>query len=184
MISDHVTAQAQFTPPTPVPRNCRVSSRRQCELIIIVASATVAAAVQNIRDDQQPLLCHARPADVCSPPPPQPTDNAALQRTTQSHSTTGLVLPLVGRFEFMTRCQIHAAPFHGVYIPRTAALQPINFATLTRVTNNASCNWVNLLQVSSVRFGSCAVNSSIGKHVFRTPVQFSSVEFSWSAVCR
>ena len=108
----------------------------------------------------------------------QPTHTAALQRTTQSHSTTGLVLPLVGRFEFMTRCQIHAAPFHVVYIPRTAALQPINFATLTRVTNNASCNWVNLLQVSSVRFGSCAVNSSIGKHVFRTPVQFSSVQFS------
>jgi len=162
-----------------VPRNCRVSSRRQCELIITVASATVAAAVENIRDDQQTLLCHAD-ASIIS----QPADNAALQRRTQSHSTTGLVLPLVGRFEFMTRCQIHAAPFHVVYIPRTAALQPINFATLTRVTNNASCNWINLLQVSSVRFGSCAVNSSIGKHVFRTPVQFSSVQFSWSAVCR
>ena len=33
---------------------------------------------------------------------------------------------------------------------RTAALQPINFVTPTRVTNNASCNWVNLVQVSSV----------------------------------
>jgi len=29
-------------------------------------------------------------------------------------------------------------------------LQPINFATLTRATNNASCNWVNLVQISSV----------------------------------
>ena len=33
----------------------------------------------------------------------------------------------------------------------TAALQPINFVTLTRVTNNASCNWVNFVQVSLVR---------------------------------
>jgi len=33
---------------------------------------------------------------------------------------------------------------------RTAALQPINFVTLMRVTNNASCNWVILMQVSSV----------------------------------
>ena len=32
---------------------------------------------------------------------------------------------------------------------RTAALQPINFVMLTRVTNNASCNWVILVQVSS-----------------------------------
>jgi len=33
------------------------------------------------------------------------------------------------------------------------ALQPINFVTLTRVTNNASSNWVNLVRVqfSSVR---------------------------------
>ena len=35
---------------------------------------------------------------------------------------------------------------------RTAALQPINFVTLTRVTNNASCNWVNLVHVGSVHF--------------------------------
>ena len=35
---------------------------------------------------------------------------------------------------------------------RTAALQPINFVTLTRATNNASCNWVSLVQVSSVQF--------------------------------
>ena len=34
-------------------------------------------------------------------------------------------------------------------------LGPINFVTLTRMTNNASCNWVNLLQVSSVQFGGC-----------------------------
>jgi len=35
---------------------------------------------------------------------------------------------------------------------RTAvrALQPMNFVTLTRVTNNASCNRVNLVRVSSV----------------------------------
>jgi len=31
-------------------------------------------------------------------------------------------------------------------------LQPIKFVTLTRVTNNASCNWVNFVQVSSVQF--------------------------------
>jgi len=36
----------------------------------------------------------------------------------------------------------------------TAALQPINFVTPTRLTNNASCNWVNLVQVSSVQFSS------------------------------
>jgi len=32
---------------------------------------------------------------------------------------------------------------------RTAAMQPINFVTLTRVTNDASYNWVILVQVSS-----------------------------------
>jgi len=63
-----------------------------------------------------------------------------------------------------------------------AALQPINFVTLTRVTNDALCNWVNSVQVSSVQVNSPAVNSPFGKHVFRTfksssrtPVQFSSV---------
>ena len=46
----------------------------------------------------------------------------------------------------------------------TAALQPINFVTLTRVTNNASCNWVNLVQVRSVQFSSptFGVNTSTG----------------------
>ena len=69
----------------------------------------------------------------------------------------------------------------------TAALLPINFVTLTRVTNNASCYWVNLMQVNSVQYSSCGVNSSIGKHVFRTPVcelqfivQFSSVCLLWT----
>ena len=33
---------------------------------------------------------------------------------------------------------------------RAAALQPIGFVMLARVTNNASRNWVNLVQVSSV----------------------------------
>ena len=42
----------------------------------------------------------------------------------------------------------------------TATLQPINFVTPTRVTNNASCNWVNLVQVSSVQFGTAAVNTT------------------------
>jgi len=63
-----------------------------------------------------------------------------------------------------------------------AALQPINFVTLTRVTNDALCNWVNSVQVSSVQVNSPAVNSPFGKHVFRTfkcssrtPVQFSLV---------
>jgi len=66
----------------------------------------------------------------------------------------------------------------------TVAEQPITFVTPTRVTNNASSNWVSLVQVSSVEFSSAAVNSSTGKHVFRTPVrqlQFSSVPFSLSA---
>ena len=31
----------------------------------------------------------------------------------------------------------------------------INFVTLTLVTNSASCNWVNLLQFSSVLLGGC-----------------------------
>ena len=31
-------------------------------------------------------------------------------------------------------------------------LQPINFVTLMRVTNNASCNWVNLVQFNLVQF--------------------------------
>jgi len=31
----------------------------------------------------------------------------------------------------------------------------INFLTLTIVTNSASCNWVNLLQFSSVLLGGC-----------------------------
>jgi len=38
-------------------------------------------------------------------------------------------------------------------------LQPINFVTLTRVTNDASCNWVSWVQVSSVQFSSSAVNT-------------------------
>ena len=38
---------------------------------------------------------------------------------------------------------------------RTAALQPINFVTLTRATKNASRNWVNITQVSSVQFVCC-----------------------------
>jgi len=37
----------------------------------------------------------------------------------------------------------------------TAAMQPIDFATLTRVTNNASCNWVRAVQFSSVQFACC-----------------------------
>ena len=41
---------------------------------------------------------------------------------------------------------------------RTAALQPINVVTLTRVTNDASCNLVNFVQVRSVQFSSSAVN--------------------------
>ena len=40
-------------------------------------------------------------------------------------------------------------------------LQPINFVTLTRVTNNASCNWVNSLQFSSVQFSSAAVKQTL-----------------------
>jgi len=34
--------------------------------------------------------------------------------------------------------------------------------TLTRVTNNASCNWVNSVQVRSVQFSSAAVNTAYG----------------------
>ena len=34
-------------------------------------------------------------------------------------------------------------------------MQPINLVTSTSVINNASCNWVNLVQVSSVQFGCC-----------------------------
>ena len=63
----------------------------------------------------------------------------------------------------------------------TSGLQPINFVTLTRMTNNASCNWVNLVPVSSVQFSLPAVNSPIGKHAFRTPLrelQFSYVRFA------
>ena len=37
---------------------------------------------------------------------------------------------------------------------------PIDFVTLTRVTNNASCNWVSLVQVRSVQFSSSAVNTA------------------------
>ena len=35
-----------------------------------------------------------------------------------------------------------------------SVVQPISFVTLTHATNNAPCNWVNLLQVSSVQFSS------------------------------
>jgi len=45
-------------------------------------------------------------------------------------------------------------------LARTAALQPINFVTQTRVTNSTSCNWVNLVHVSLVRFSSVAVNTA------------------------
>ena len=47
------------------------------------------------------------------------------------------------------------------YSARTAALQPINFVTVTRVTNNASCNWVNMVQVGSVQFSWATENRSI-----------------------
>ena len=85
------------------------------------------------------------------------------------------------------------------------SLQPINFVMLTRVTNNASCNWVNLVQVSSVhsvqrlwtaplksmclelqlansnlvQFSSpiFSVNTLIGIQVFKTGVQFCLVQF-------
>ena len=45
---------------------------------------------------------------------------------------------------------------------RTAALQPIILVMLTRVTNNASCNWVSLVSVTSVQFSSSAVNTALG----------------------
>jgi len=35
-----------------------------------------------------------------------------------------------------------------------AAVQPISFMTLTHMTNSATCNWVNLMQVSSVELSS------------------------------
>jgi len=60
---------------------------------------------------------------------------------------------------------------------RVRQLQPINFVTLTRVTNSASCNWVNLMQVSSA---TCSVwRLSLRIHVFRTGLQFSSVPPLW-----
>jgi len=61
-----------------------------------------------------------------------------------------------------------------------AQLKPINFVTLTHVTNDASRNWVNVVQVSSVQFSSAAANSSVGKHVFTTGVQFSSLRLLWT----
>jgi len=47
----------------------------------------------------------------------------------------------------------------------------INFVTLTRVTNSASCNWVNLVQVSSVQFSS--VQFVCCEHGFRRDWQDS-----------
>ena len=44
-------------------------------------------------------------------------------------------------------------------------MQPIRFVTLTRVTNNASCNWVNLVHLRSVQFVWHAVNTAIGGSV-------------------
>jgi len=35
-------------------------------------------------------------------------------------------------------------------VVQAAALQPISFVTLTRLTNSVSRNWVNLVQVGSV----------------------------------
>ena len=58
---------------------------------------------------------------------------------------------------------------------RIAALQPINFVTLTRVTNNASCNWVNLVQVSSVQFVCCAVNTAFSYRLFACVRRWSLV---------
>ena len=43
----------------------------------------------------------------------------------------------------------------------SSAVQPINFVTLTRVTNKASCNWVNLVQLSSVQFSLSGVNTAL-----------------------
>ena len=51
-------------------------------------------------------------------------------------------------------------------------LQPINFVTLTRVTNNASSNWVNLVQVSSVQFD--AMNTAQLSRVFEFVLPMAS----------
>ena len=64
---------------------------------------------------------------------------------------------------------------------RTAALQPINFVTLTRVTNDASWNWVNSLQVSSVQFSSPTVNTALEGEIKVAHTRLPSVGFrSWS----
>ena len=66
-------------------------------------------------------------------------------------------------------------------IARTAALQPINFVTLTRVTNDASWNWVNSLQVSSVQFSSPTVNTVLEGEIKVAHTRLPSVGFrSWS----
>ena len=63
----------------------------------------------------------------------------------------------------------------GTNLSRSATLQPINFVTLTRVTNNASCNWVNLVQVSSIQFHCCEQShckARVENSSWRTAVQF------------
>jgi len=67
--------------------------------------------------------------------------------------------PSATRSVTCTVCTAHSRPTQLNCCALTAALQPISFVTLTRVTNNASYNWVSLVQVRSVQFSSPAVNS-------------------------
>ena len=56
---------------------------------------------------------------------------------------------------------------------RTADLQPINFVTPTRVTNSASCNWVNL--VRSVQLSSVRLLLTVPLESMCSDMEFSSV---------
>jgi len=56
----------------------------------------------------------------------------------------------------------HKSPVHSRRTElNCSALQPISFVKLTRVTNHASCNWVNWVRVTSVQFSSSAVNADL-----------------------
>ena len=60
---------------------------------------------------------------------------------------------------YFSSVQLHWKACVRICSAGTAALQPIKFVTSTRVANKALCNWVNLVQVSSVQFG--AVNTAL-----------------------
>ena len=119
-------------------------------------------------------LTHHNCVQVCTSAPTNPTAvSLSLCRTQPC-----VALPRSSVYTPSKKPDDNRTLPHGVFtadqLNWTPVLQPINFVTLTLVTNNASCNWVNLVQVSSVQFARCGPPSMI--HCYGSlPVDITSI---------